>query len=257
MITAPELAALSGVRHGFFTRKGGVSQGGYASLNCGFATGDDRATVAANRALAMGRLDLPPSSLAAVRQVHGDRVVIIDDSWPSADGALTEADAMVSGRHGIGLGVLGADCPPVLFADARAALIGAAHAGWRGALAGVTDRTVEAMERLGARRDRLVAVVGPGIAQASYEVGPDFPARFLAQDADYRTFFAPAAKAGHWRFDLPGYIARRLTNAGVGQVALIDCDTLREEDRFFSHRRSQLRAEPACGRQISIIALEP
>jgi YfiH family protein len=257
MITAPALTDLAKVRHGFFTREGGLSQGAYGSLNCGLASGDDRDTVMANRALAIGRLGLPPASLASVRQIHSDRVVIIDQSWPFSDGILPEADAVVTGRPGIGLGVLGADCPPVLFADQVVAVIGAAHAGWRGALAGVTDRTIEAMERLGARRDRLVAVIGPGIAQNSYEVGPDFPAAFLAQDPDHAIFFAPGAKPGHWQFDLTGYIAGRLAAAGIQQISRTISDTVGEEDRFFSHRRSQLRGEPACGRQISIIALEP
>jgi YfiH family protein len=252
MITVAALNRLAGVRHAFFTREGGYSEGGFASLNCGLMSGDDRAKVEANRALAVAQLDLTADALATVRQVHSAKVVVVDDSWPPAE--TPEADALITRRKGIALGVLGADCAPVLFADNEAGIIGAAHAGWRGALAGVLDNTVAAMLALGARPERLVAVIGPCIGQSSYQVGADFPAPFLAEHADNAIFFARDGE--RFRFDLPGYIARRLARLELGTVSRTPCDTFRQEDRFFSHRRSQLAGESECGRQLSAIVLD-
>ena len=253
LITVAALNDLSGVRHAFFTREGGYSAGGYGSLNCGLMSGDDRAKVEANRALAVAQLDLAADRLAAVRQVHSAKPVIVDDAWPPAE--WPEADAMVTKRRGIALGVLGADCAPVLFADREAGVIAAAHAGWRGALSGILDSTLRAMVGLGAKPEKVVAVVGPCIAQASYQVGADFPAPFLAADPDNACFFA--ADGDRFRFDLPGFIAARLVKLKIGDVSRLPADTFRQEDRFFSHRRSTLAGETECGRQLSAIMLEP
>lgn len=253
MITVSALNRLAGVRHAFFTREGGYSEGGYGSLNCGLASGDDREKVEANRALAAAQLDLPPESLAAVQQIHGNAVAVVGDDWQPRH--RPPADGLVSRRRGIALGVLGADCAPVLFADAEAGVIGAAHAGWRGALAGIVDNTVKEMIALGARPENMVAAIGPCIAQGSYEVGPEFPQLFLAEHAANAVFFTPSDKPGHFRFDLPGYIAQRLNRSSIGTVTRTPCDTFRQEDRFFSYRRSQLAGEEACGRQLSAIAL--
>ena len=237
--------------HGFFTREGGVSQGGYSGLNCVLSTGDERANVEANRGLAMRSLGLTIENLAMVRQVHSERVVVVGEEW--APGEPVEADALVTDRPGIALGVLGADCAPVLFFDEQAGVIGAAHAGWRGALTGVTDSTVAAMAELGADPARIVAVIGPCIAKGSYEVGAEFPAPFLDADPGNAIFFSPAERAGHHYFDLPGYLERRLST--LGTVIRTDLDTVADEQRFFSHRRSQLRGEAQCGRQLSAILL--
>jgi len=178
---------------------------------------------------------------------------VVDQSWKPSE--TPEADAMVTRERGIALGVLGADCAPVLFADPAAGVIGAAHAGWRGALSGVLDNIVAALCEIGARRERLTAAIGPCIAQSSYQVGADFPVPFLAEDGDNALFFA--ADGDRFRFDLPGYIARRLARCGVTSVTRTPCDTFRQEDRFFSHRRSTLAGESECGRQLSAIVLEP
>ncbi|HIJ63299.1 MAG TPA: peptidoglycan editing factor PgeF [Rhodospirillaceae bacterium] len=254
MITVSALNGVQRIRHGFFTREGGVSTGLYSSLNCGFGSGDDPQNVAVNRARALEQLDLGPHALATMDQQHTSTVVTVDDDW-SADSRLV-ADALVTNRNGIALGVLTADCAPVLLVDAKANVIGAAHAGWRGALGGVLDNTVAAMVRLGAKPARIVSAVGPCIAQRSYEVGPEFPAPFLAEDPENHFFFVGATRNGHHYFDLPGYIARRLARQGVGEVARTPCDTCREESRFFSHRRSVLKGEKDCGRLLSTIVLE-
>jgi YfiH family protein len=247
-LTAPALDGLSGVRHGFFTRRGGVSEGLYDSLNCGFSTGDAREKVQENRNRAVAGLGLAPDRLAAVRQVHSARVVVIGEDW--APGPLEQADALATSRRGVALGVLGADCAPVLLADPEAGVIGAAHAGWRGALDGVTDSVIDAMIGLGAEPSRIVAVIGPCIAQASYQVGPEFPAPFLAQDPANARFF----EGGH--FDLPGYLLARLERRGLGAVTPSLADTLARPDLFFSHRRATHESGGVAGRQISAIALE-
>lgn len=254
MITVSALNELTRVRHAFFTREGGVSTGLYASLNCGFGSKDDSANVATNRARAMAMIEVAPESLVTVRQEHTPRAVVVENAWRHDDAPV--ADAMVTDRPGVVLGILTADCAPVLLADGRGGVVGAAHAGWKGALGGVLDTVVATMTERGAKADRIVAAVGPCIAQRSYEVGPEFPAPFLAADGDNAIFFAPSRRSGHHLFDLPGYITRRLAKLGVGVVVRTPCDTLREEGRFFSYRRATLRGEPDYGRGLSAIVLE-
>jgi YfiH family protein len=246
-ITAPELA-VPGLAHGFFTRRGGVSDGLYDSLNCGFSTGDLREHVQENRDRAVARLGLAPDRLAAVHQVHSARVLVIGEDW--TQGPLEQADALATKRRGVALGVLGADCAPVLLADVQAGVIGAAHAGWRGALNGVTDSVIDAMIGLGAEPARITAVIGPCIAQASYQVGPEFPAPFLDQDAANIAFFADS------HFDLPGYLRARLERRGLAAVIPSLGDTLAREDLFFSHRRATLAGNGISGRLLSALALE-
>lgn len=244
-------AALAGVAHGFLTRAGGVSDGPYASLNCGIGSHDDPAKVAENRRRATEAV-VPGAQLAGLYQVHGaDAVAVLDGVDPAI---RPHADALVSNRPGIALGILTADCAPVLFADVAAGVVGAAHAGWKGALGDVTDTTLLTMETLGADRDRIVAAVGPCIAQVSYEVDEAFRAQFEAQDAEADRFFRDA-KAGHAMFDLAGYVAHRLACAGVRTVEILGADTYADETRFFSYRRATHRAEGDAGRQISIIGL--
>jgi YfiH family protein len=254
MITVSTLNEVLRIRHAFFTREGGVSEGLYASLNCGLGSNDDPQAVATNRARALAQLDLPPSALATAQQEHTAQVAVIDETWIPQQ--RPRADALVTTRPGIALGIVTADCAPVLLADPKANVIGAVHAGWRGALAGVLDNTVAAMVKLGAKTPRLVAAVGPCIAQRSYEVGPEFPAPFLAEDKDNHFFFAPSPRPGHHFFDLPGYVARRLGRIGLAEVARTPCDTFREENRFFSYRRATLRGEADYGRCLSVIVLE-
>lgn len=242
-----------GIRHGFFTRAGGVSEGIFASLNCGFGSGDAAANVAENRRRAAAFLALEPARLATCHQVHGADVVVVEAPWALED--RPRADAMVTDRPGIALGILTADCVPVLFADPAAEIIGAAHAGWRGALGGVLDATVAAMRALGAATSDIHAGIGPCIAQRSYEVGPEFSAPFLAEDPAQARFFVPAARPGHFRFDLPGYVAERLRRLGIVHIAATGGDTAAEPDRFFSYRRSCLDRAPDYGRALSAIAL--
>jgi YfiH family protein len=252
LITLSALAA-DGIRHAFFTREGGVSDGLFASLNCGFGSRDDAAKVAENRGRAMAALGLAPDRLATCYQVHSPDVVVVEEPWRREDNP--RADAMVTKRAGVALGILTADCAPVLFADAEARIIGAAHAGWRGALGGVLEATVAAMRKLGADPRRIRAGIGPCIAQASYEVGPEFPTPFLAETAANAAFFRPAARAGHFLFDLAGYAAERLRRLGIGHIEHTGGDTAAEDARFFSYRRSCLRKEPDYGRELSAICL--
>ena len=254
MVTIGAFNELSGVRHGFLTRRGGISGGIYASLNCGPGSGDDRDSVVENRRRAMAALDAPDAPLCTVHQVHSPTAVRVDEPWGLGQGP--KADAMVTDRRGVALGILTADCAPVLFAAPRAGVVGAAHAGWRGALTGVLQSTVEAMEALGAARDRITAGVGPCIGRSAYEVGPEFPGPFLEQADDNRDFFQPAAREGHFLFDLRGYIARQLKRLGVGDVHALPCDTYTEEGRFFSYRRACHRGEGDYGRLLSAIYLE-
>lgn len=250
-----DVFASTPIRHAFFTREGGVSEGLYASLNCGFSSADDAARVAENRARAMRALDLAPGRLATAKQVHGAEAIVVETPWAPRDAPCV--DALVTRVPGLALGILTADCVPVLFADPEARVIGAAHAGWRGALAGVIEAAVAAMEDVGAAAQRMAAAIGPCIAQPSYEVGPEFPRRFLAQDPANSMFFVPAAKPGHFLFDLKGYVARRLEALGVGVVAVADADTAAEPGRFFSYRRACLRGELGHGLGLSAIALAP
>jgi polyphenol oxidase len=251
-LLADHLAALAGMRHGFFTRHGGVSQGDYASLNCGLGSRDDRAAVAENRAR-VARF-LGAESLITAHQVHSATAVIVEKPWRV--GERPRADAIVTATPGIALGVLTADCAPVLFADPQAGVVGAAHAGWRGALAGVLEATLAAMEQLGASHARIEAAVGPCIAQPAYEVGFEFEHAFLAADGESARFFArpDGLEASRPHFDLPGYARHRLARAGVPARTLAPC-TYAEAEDFFSYRRSQARKEADYGRQISAIVL--
>jgi len=240
--------ALAGIAHGFLGRRGGVSQGIVAGLNVGLGAGDDGAAVEENRRRAVAAV-MPGAALATVYQVHSPDAVQADAPWPQAE--RSRADALVTATPGLLLGVVTADCAPVLFADAEAGVVGAAHAGWRGAHGGVLENTVDAMERLGARRDRIAAAIGPAIARSSYEVDDSFRAQF---DETAEHFFA-AGRPGHWQFDLEGYAAARLAAAGVTVVDALGLDTYADEDRFFSFRRATHRAEPNYGRQFSLIGL--
>ncbi len=241
---------LGSVPHGFLGRRGGVSRGGYASLNVGLGSGDDPAHVAENRRRAAAMV-APGAQLVSVRQVHGDAVVVAQTAWP--DDARPEADALVTRVPGLALGVLTADCAPVLLADPAAGVIGAAHAGWKGALAGILDRTVDAMRRLGATD--IVAAIGPCIARRSYEVNAAFVDRFLTEDPQTERFFSSGAREGHAQFDLEGYAASRLAGAGVARIDLLGVDTYADDQAWYSYRRATHRAEPDYGRQISLIAL--
>lgn len=241
------------VRHAFFTRRGGVSRGLYTSLNCGRGSGDDPADVEANRARAMAALDLPASALFTNHQVHSATVVVIEEGADPED--RRRADAFVTARPNVALGVLAADCAPVLFAAPDDGVIGACHAGWRGAVGGVCEATVDAMIELGARPDGIRAAIGPCIGFESYEVGPEFPEPFVVQDRQNARFFEQAAREGHFLFDLSGYLARRLSALGIGEVFRLDCDTCRDEANFFSYRRSCQRQQPDYGRQLAAITL--
>lgn len=253
MLTLGDMNALAGVRHAFFTRVGGVSGGIYESLNCGPGSHDDGAAVRANRARAMAALDLPAEALATVHQVHSATALSVTAPWPADK--RPRGDALVTRTPGVALGVLTADCAPVLLADAEAGVIGAAHAGWQGALGGVLEAVVAAMADQGAAPDRIQAGIGPCIGKRSYEVGPEFPAPFLDQDAANGDFFAAAPRPGHFLFDLKGYAARRLARLGLGGVAALPCDTYAEPARFFSHRRARHAGESDYGRLLSVIAL--
>jgi polyphenol oxidase len=254
MITLSPLNDLKSVRHGFFTRRGGVSSGLYGSMNCGFGSSDQHEAVTENRARIAASFDLSPNRLVTMFQVHGNEVVTVTEPWPPAN--APRVDGMVTDRPEIVLGVLAADCAPVLFADGTAGVIGACHAGWKGAIAGVTDSVIAAMEKLGAKRERIVAGIGPCIAFRSYEVGPEFRLPFIEQDAANDDFFAAGRKGDRLRFDLAGYIGRKLGQAGLEVVQACPHDTLIEERRFFSYRRSCLRGEPDYGRNISAIVLQ-
>ena len=250
-VEAIRALTLMDLPHGFLGRSGGVSTGELHGLNVGYGSGDDRDAIAENRRLAIEAV-LPGAELATVHQVHSADVVYVEHPWPHAE--RPHADAMVTDRPNILLGILTADCAPVLFADAKAGVIGAAHAGWRGALAGVTDATIEAMERLGADRDHIAAAVGPCIGQPSYEVDESFRDRFLGEDPRHERFFLPGP-SGKPHFDLEGYVTARLILAGLQSVEPVGLDTYTAEDRFFSYRRATHRGEADYGRQVSLIAL--
>jgi YfiH family protein len=252
MSPQPITAGLA-VSHGFFTRAGGVSAGPFASLNCSLSGHDDRAAVLENRARAARALGARPENLVGLTQVHGRDVVAVETPWLPGHGP--RADAAVTDRPGIALGIVTADCAPVLFADATAGVIGAAHAGWRGAVAGVLEATIASMTALGADLARIETAVGPCIAQPSYEVGADLHEAVLAHRPENARFFAPGARPGHWQFDLPGYCAARLRAAGAGRVTVTGHDTLADPESFFSHRRRTLAKAGPIGHQISIVTL--
>lgn len=256
MSDVPSLLADSlrqpGIRHGFFGRRGGVSSGAYASLNCALTTGDRREDIDENRRRVAVSLGVAPDQLASVYQVHGAEVAEVSAPW-----ALNErpkADAMVTRIPGVALGILTADCGPLLFADARAGVIGAAHAGWRGAKGGVAEATVAAMVRLGASLSGIDAAIGPCIGPDSYEVGPEFPLPFLEEAANAR-FFRPSTRAGHSMFDLGGYLVARLERLGLRSVSRLAADTCADGERFFSYRRTCLEGGKAFGCEVSAIAL--
>lgn len=241
-----------GLAHGFFGRTGGVSEGLFATLNCGPGSGDDLAAVAENRRRAAAAI-APGATLINVHQIHSSNAVTVTEAWKMGEGP--QADAMVTKTPGIALGILTADCAPALFADAEAGVIGAAHAGWKGALSGVLEAALDAMERLGAARARIAAAIGPCIAHVNYEVGPEFRARFLDGDAANARFFTTSERPDHFRFDLEGYAASRLDAAGLTNVARLSACTYAREADFFSFRRTTHRRETAYGRQISAILL--
>lgn len=246
---AENLAHDPGLAHGFFSREGGISKGVYASLNCGPGSRDDPAAVRENRARALAAL-APGAKLATLAQIHGTTIHRVGADWDFQ--ARPEGDGLVTTETGIALGILTADCAPVLFADAEARVIGAAHAGWKGALGGVLEATIAAMEKLGARAAHIKAAIGPTISQADYEVGQDLRDRFGMDDA---RFFAQAERAGHYRFDLPGYSAHRLGRAGIENVCDLELSTYPEANGFFSYRRTTHRQEPDYGRELSAILL--
>lgn len=249
-LLAPARAA--GIRHGYFTRSGGVSEGIYRGLNVGLGSNDDRERVLENRRRVAAWFGLPLERLATAHQIHSSDVVTIDGAY---DGTRAEADALVTATPGIALGVLAADCGPILFADAENRVIGAAHAGWKGALYGVLENTIEAMIKLGARREAIAACLGPSISQESYEVGPEFIERFTSHDPAYDAYFVASEQPGHAMFDLQKLTVDRLTAAGVAADMLGIC-TYPDVERFFSYRRTTHAKEADYGRQISAIAIE-
>jgi YfiH family protein len=254
IVQAHALARLAGIRHAFFTRAGGVSEGVYASLNAGVGSEDVPVNVAENRARMAAAMGVPSQRFLTCYQIHSPQAVVAIEPW-EAD-ARPRADAIVTAVPGLAIGVSTADCGPVLFADGDAGVIGAAHAGWRGALAGVTDTTIATMERLGATRGRIVAAVGPMIRQANYETGPDLRDRFIAADAANARFFRPAAREAHFMFDLAGYVVARLAAAGVGTIEDVDACTYADAERFYSYRRMTHRGEADYGRHVNAIVLE-
>jgi polyphenol oxidase len=244
-------AALAGLPHGFLGRRGGVSKGVCAGLNVGLGSADDRAAIHENRRRALAAV-APGAALVTVHQVHSAEAVFATAPWP--DDARPHADAIVTDRPGLALGILTADCTPVLLADAEAGVIGAAHAGWKGAFSGVIEAALAAMERLGADRARIAAALGPVIARKSYEVDEAFLRRFAEADPENERFFTPG-REGHHQFDLEAYVLARLAEAGVTRAEALGLDTYSEPKRFFSYRRSVHLNEPTYGRQLSLIAL--
>ena len=245
------LKALPGIRHAFFTREGGVSEGIYAGLNGGTGSRDDQDRVAENRARMAASLGVPAGHLLTAWQIHSPDCVVVDTPWDERP----KADAVATATPGIAAAVSIADCGPVLFADPEARVVGAAHAGWKGAVGGVLDSTLARMEELGARRERIVAAIGPLIRQPSYEVGPDFIEKLTALDAANERFLIASQRAHHARFDLPGYIAARLAGLGVGTIDDLGLDTYSDEARFYSYRRATHRNEPDYGRLVAAITL--
>lgn len=250
-IKSPSLSALSGISHSFFTRQGGVSKGIYHGLNAGLGSNDRRADVEENRRRMAHSLRVAENRLASPYQVHSPDVIITEQAWHDE---RPKADGIVTNQRGLALGIVTADCGPVLFADAEAGVIGACHAGWKGALTGVLENTVASMVELGAQASNITAILGPTISQANYQVGPDFPAPFIAQKASNSKYFSTSDKANHFQFDLTDYIVDRLAATGVNSGAVYRC-TYGEEDNFFSYRRTTHRSEADYGRQLSAIVL--
>jgi YfiH family protein len=252
MIEAPTLKAIAGIAHGYFTREGGHSRGRFRSLNCGYGSGDDKEVVARNRAIVAEGLGVAAGNLVSAFQVHSPTVLTVTEPWPAAK--APRADAMVTDQTGIAIAALTADCAPVIFAARDGSAVGIAHAGWKGALAGVTDATIEAMTRLGAKRESISAAIGPTIAAKSYEVGPELRAQFVADDPGSAVHFT-AGSGDRCHFDLPGYLLARLKRAGVDAVNL-DLDTYGGEEQFFSYRRATHRNEAEYGRLMSAVAIK-
>jgi len=255
MIHAENLQKIKSVNHGFFTREGGVSEGVYASRNCGYGSGDEPIAIDENRRRAAKQLHVEPQDLITAYQVHSAKAISI--MAPFAPEKPREVDALVTNRPGLAVAILTADCAPVLFADPQALVIGAAHAGWQGALGGVLEQTVQEMEKLGAQRSRIIAAIGPAISSAAYQVGPEFWDKFMDADEANECFFRDDEVTGRYNFDLPGYIEARLAKDGLGNIENTCLCTYSEEARFFSYRRATHRAEPDYGRQISAIAIAP
>jgi len=249
-LSASSLSSAPGIAHGFFGRTGGVSDGIYTSLNCGPGSGDDRAHVMENRRRVLNALG--GANLVTLYQIHSPNAVVVSETWEQGP----QADAMATNVPGLALGILTADCAPVLFADSKARVIGAVHAGWKGAISGVINSALEKMESLGADRSRIAVAVGPCISQTNYEVGPEFIARFAEADIDNTRFFVPSDKADHWRFDLEGYVIDRLRKADVAQVESLGACTYARNEDFFSFRRTTHRGEKDYGRQVSAIVLK-
>jgi hypothetical protein len=253
-LTSPLLSAIPGLRHAFFSREGGVSGGIYAGLNAGIGSQDDPAHVAENRRRMAEQMGVAPTHFLTVHQTHSPDVMVATAPWDAT--ARPRADAIVTRIEGLSIGATAADCGPILLVDPNARVIGAAHAGWKGALTGVLESTVKAMEKLGAARGDTIAAIGPLIRQQSYEVGGEFVERFIEADAGNTLFFMPSTRNGHSMFDLAGFIRMRLENAGILMIDDIGVDTYSEE-RFYSYRRSVHRKEPDYGRHVHAIALEP
>lgn len=253
MLTSHTLSELPGIRHAFFTRQGGVSEGIYASLNGGVGSRDVPAHVAENRARMAKTLGVAPDALLSAYQIHSPDVIVAERPWSSDE--RPRVDAIVTRVPGLACGISTADCGPVLFADAQAGVVGAAHAGWRGALGGVVEATVAAMEKLGADRARIVSAIGPLIRQANYEVGDEMRATFVNTVARYEQFFVPGTRPAHWQFDLPGFIALQLARADITQIEDLGECTYADAEQFYSYRRTTHRQEPDYGRHISAIAL--
>lgn len=252
-LQAQSLAKLAGIRHGFFTRSGGISQGVYATLSGGTGSDDAPDKVTENRARMAAVLGVAPDRLLTAKQIHSPVVVVAEQPWTREN--RPRADAIVTRTSGLAVGVSTADCGPLLFADSQAGVVGATHAGWRGALTGVVEATVAAMEKLGADRGRISAALGPTIQQRNYEVGPEFVERFLAADAANKRFFTVSKRDGHAMFDLTGYIADRVARTGIENLEDLGLCTYAEPERFYSYRRMTLLGEPDYGRNVNAIAL--
>jgi len=243
----------SNIQHGFFGRKGGVSDGIYTSLNCGYGSHDSHENVTQNRQLVAREFSIIEHSLITINQIHSNKTLTLYNN--TSRDTLSDGDALATSQAGLALAIQTADCVPVLFSDAKNRVIGAAHAGWKGAISGVTDNTISAMEKLGAEASEITASIGPCIAQPSYEISQEFYDTFIADDAANATFFKDG-KAGHYYFDIKSYVAARLAASGIKTISVLGNDTCAEEEFFFSNRRRNLRGEPDYGRQLSVIMLK-